>query len=120
MLNYTPTPGTSSYGDLFEQFIVNQIYALSQYRRLDYKLSYLQTKAGFEIDLVIWRPGKSLLFIEIKSAHYVDDRDCKNLRSLYPDFKECDFVLLSRDPIRKQIGMVEAWFFSDFLRVFGS
>ncbi len=100
--------GTYSYGEAFEHLVVMEIYRLAQYQKKDYELSYLLTKDGAEIDLILDRPGKPLCLIEIKSKEQVDERDVKNLNHFRNDFKKADFYLLSNDPNPKQIQHVKA------------
>jgi len=100
--------GTYAYGEAFEHLVVMEIYRLAQYQKKDYELSYLLTKDGAEIDLIIDRPGKPLCLIEIKSKERVDERDIKNLEHFRNDFKKADFYLLSNDPSPKQINHVKA------------
>ena len=100
--------GTYGYGEAFEHLVVMEIYRLAQYQKKDYELSYLLTKDGAEIDLIIDRPGKPLCLIEIKSKENVDERDIKNLEHFRNDFRGADFYLLSNDPNPKQINHVKA------------
>ena len=60
--------GTYEYGRAFEHFLIAEIYRLNSYLRKKYKLSYLQTKQGQEIDLVVERPDKKVFLLEIKAA----------------------------------------------------
>jgi predicted AAA+ superfamily ATPase len=59
---------TYDYGKLFESFIISEIYKINKYREKDYKLYYLKTKSGVEIDLIIEVSSKKrycVLVIEI-------------------------------------------------------
>ena len=58
-LNVPLNARTYEYGKAFEHFVITQIAHLSRYRYPDWRLSYLQTGAGAEIDLLIDRPGAS-------------------------------------------------------------
>lgn len=101
-------PGTNSYGSAFEHLVIMEIYRLSQYKRPDYTLSYILTKDGAEIDLVVDRPGQPTALIEIKSKDQVDDRDTRHLEHFYGDFKNPDLILLSNDPREKLINKTRA------------
>ncbi|QLH41599.1 MAG: DUF4143 domain-containing protein [Coxiellaceae bacterium] len=68
MLSAPLRPSTSMYGEIFEHFIIIECLKLASYFHQEYRFSYLQTKDGVEIDLVVERPGLPLLFIEIKSS----------------------------------------------------
>ena len=95
--------GTYEYGRAFEHFMTTQIVHLSQYRYPDWRVSYLRTGAGVEIDLVIERPGLPTALIEIKSSERVDERDVRHLTRFTGDFSEPLALCISRDPTRMQI-----------------
>lgn len=78
--------GTYEYGKLFESFIVLECYKLANYFFPDYRLSYLRTQDGLEIDLVIERPGAALLFIEIKSTDKIRPDHLRPLQMVAKDF----------------------------------
>ena len=94
---------TYQYGELFEQYIILECIKLSSYYKKDYTFNYYMTKESLEIDLVITRPGKPLLFIEIKSKNNVQQQDIKELRLLKKDFPEAEYLCLSNDPYTKSI-----------------
>lgn len=96
-LGMQPTPGTSYYGELFEQFIILECHKLASYFKSDYKLSYFSTKDGNEIDLVVERPGEKILFIEIKSSSSVQPQALSNFIKLTQDFGDCEAICLSQD-----------------------
>lgn len=102
-LSLSVMPQTSYYGELFEQFVILEIYKLCQYFKSEYRLSYLQTKDDFEIDLVIDRPGETLLLIEIKSARQFQESMLTVFRKIREDFPEAEKVLLSQDPYEQLI-----------------
>ena len=91
---------TYEYGKAFEHFVITQIAHLSRYRYPDWRLSYLRTAAGAEIDLVIDRPGQPEVLIEIKSSRRVDDRDVRSLARFTGDFENPAALCISRDPTR--------------------
>ena len=93
-------PGTYEYGKAFEHFVITQILHLSRYRFPDWRLSYLRTGAGVEIDLVIERPGMPEALIEIKSSERIDERDVRGLARFTPDFSDPLALCISRDPTR--------------------
>ena len=74
-------PRTAAFGDLFENFIVNEVMRLNSYHRLDYKFCFYRTDAGAEVDLIIQRPGKPALALEIKSTNRPSSSDCRGLLS---------------------------------------
>ena len=112
-------PGTYEYGRAFEHFVIAQILHLSRYRYPDWRLSYLQTGAGVEIDLVIERPGMPVALAEIKSSERVDERDVRNLTRFTGDFADPLALCISRDPARTEIGDVLCVHWRDALRELG-
>ena len=95
--------GTYEYGRLFEQFIVTQITHLTRYRFPDWRLSYLRTSSGAEVDLIIERPGLPEVLIEIKSTLSVDDQDVRSLVRFMKDFDDPLALCISQDRTRMQI-----------------
>ena len=99
-------PGTYEYGKAFEHFVVTQIRHLSRYRFPDWRLSYLRTGAGAEIDLVIERPGLPTALVEIKSTDRLDERDVRDIARFTRDFDDPLALCISRDPARLEIDRV--------------
>jgi len=97
---------TSQYGEIFEHFIILQIMQLCSYFYPDYRLSYLKTKDDAEIDLVVERPGQTILFIEIKSTTDVQAHHLRTLTQLSQDFGECESICLSQDPYAKKFDTI--------------
>jgi uncharacterized protein len=115
LLSVAPRPQTSYYGELFEHFIILECRKLADYYQTDYRLSYLQTKDGAEIDLILDRPGKKPLFIEIKSTTELREDHLTSMKKLIREV-ECDAMCLSRDPIAKQFGVILAMPWQDGLK----
>lgn len=105
-LSVIPEESTSYFGDLFEQFVICDLRARCEYAITDFKLHYLQTKNGVEVDLVVVRPGRPLALIEIKSKKEVSEYDVKSLLSFHGDFPDADLILVSRDHATKKYGPV--------------
>ena len=80
-------PKTSYYGEVFEHFVISEIYKLNEYYEADYKLSYLLTKDGAEIDLVLSRGNSKTIFIEIKSSDKVDESEVNKVSRLIQNTK---------------------------------
>lgn len=103
------TEGSYAYGNAFEHFIVLECIKLASYFKYEYQFSYLRTKDDAEIDLVVERPGKPILFIEIKSSTQVVEEDLSTYSRLVKDFGECEAVCFSRDTYRKQIANITVY-----------
>lgn len=108
MLQVPPHPGTSYFGDLFESRVMTELFARDAYEQLDWRFSYLRTKAGREVDLVLQRPGRPLALVEIKSTDQIREDHAAALRALLPGFPEAEAFLLSRDPRPQRLGPILA------------
>jgi predicted AAA+ superfamily ATPase len=91
-------PRTHEFGIAFEHFVINEIQRLQSYRKKDYRLSYLRTKSGVEVDLIIERPGLKRALVEIKSTDRLAPEDTRSLRLLSPDIPDSESYCLSLDP----------------------
>ena len=108
MLQVLPHPGTSYFGELFESMVMTGFFARNAYEQLDWRFSYLRTKAGREVDLVLQRPGRPLALVEIKSTGQVREDHATALTALLPDFPGAEAFLLSRDPRPQRLGPILA------------
>jgi predicted AAA+ superfamily ATPase len=63
--------GTYEYGDLFESWVINEIWRLNSYYRKNLRTSFFRLDRGAEVDLVIQTPDNKTYGIEIESAETV-------------------------------------------------
>ena len=117
MQSVEPKEGTSYFGDLFEQFLVNAFHMTSGYEKRDYRFSYLMSASGAEIDLVIERPGRPLALVEIKSTELVREDHLRGLENFASDFADADLFLLSRDTKPKSFGRINALPWQRFVEI---
>ncbi|MCE5319027.1 MAG: AAA family ATPase [Parachlamydia sp.] len=97
---------TPAYGEAFEHFIILECIKLRDASHSEYRFSYLKTKDDAEIDLVVERPGQSVLFVEIKSSTHVTREQLSSFIHLTRDFGECEAICLCDDPLEKLIDHV--------------
>jgi uncharacterized protein len=97
---------TSYYGELFESFVMNEVFRKIQYEKLAYKMCYLQTAGGVEVDLVLDRPGKPIALIEIKSAQNVRPDHVAQLNTISKLFPKADVYCFSLDNTAKKYDSV--------------
>lgn len=102
-LNVGLAPRTYDFGVAFEHFLINEIHRLQSYGKKDYRLSYLRTKDGLEIDLIVERPGRPRALVEIKSTERVGPEEVRALKRLAPDVPNAEAFCLSLDPAPKKI-----------------
>lgn len=88
-------PATPAFGDLFEQFVINEFVRLNDYYEKRCRFSYLKTKDDVEIDLIVERPGQPVALIEIKSKSVITISDIKPLLTIAKDIKKSRCYLLS-------------------------
>jgi len=116
---------TSYYGHLFETFIVMEIRKIAERHRREWTFSYLCTKEGQEIDLIIQRPQNEFILIEIKSTLNTTDEELKSILSLGPDFdkkykKKSLKILISQDKNSRISENIECLYFTDALKKINS
>lgn len=91
---------TYEYGKLFEHFIILECFKLANYFYPDHRFSYLRTHDGLELDLVVERPGKPLLMIEIKSSTEVRKDHLKHLSRIAKELgKKAEYICLAQVPL---------------------
>lgn len=76
-----PNEHSSQFGALVEGFVVNEIFKQIEYHSLPWRLSYLRTRTGMEVDLII-TSGRQSVAIEIKAARKLASGDFRSLLSL--------------------------------------
>lgn len=67
--------GTYEWGNLFESWVINEVWRISSYYRKNWQTFFYRTDDGLEIDLVIITPDKQRIGIEIKSSSDILPRD---------------------------------------------
>ena len=105
------TPGNNAYGLAFEHFIMTEVFRLGHYFQPEYRFSHIRTPADVEINLVVERPGKKTLLVEIKSTGQVTRSMLTPLIHIARDLPNSQAICLSNDPHLKEIDgiMVYPW-----------
>ena len=109
---------TTSYGDAFEHFLILEIMRLANYYQTEFRFSYLRTKDDVEVDLIVERPGKKTLFIEIKSSKNVTQEKLSSFSRITKDFGECEAVCLSQDLYAKKFANISVLPWQEGLKKF--
>lgn len=97
---------TSDYGCAFEHFIILECMRLASYYYPEYRFSYIRTKNDVEIDLVVERPGKKILCIEIKSSDNVHEDKLAAFINLVKDLENSEAICISQEKRARKIGSV--------------
>ena len=96
-LNVPLNPGTYAYGRAFEHLVITEVFRRCAYLKNDFRLSYLRTKDGAEIDLIAERPGLPTALIEIKSTTRVDVSDLRHLKSFREAIPDSEAFCFSQE-----------------------
>ena len=110
------TPSAGEFGYLFEAFVINEFFKLSEAYQKRWHFSYFQTQNNNEIDLIIERPRGLPLLIEIKSTSKLTDDKLAPLINIMPDFKHEQAFLLSNDTEEKVLSKVRCLHFLNGLK----
>lgn len=117
-LDQDVTPRTSVYGEIFESFLINEIYRLNSYYEKGFRLSYFATKNDVEIDLILTK-GQSHYLVEIKSGNRIDPVEVNALAKTATAFKNLKGVFyLSSDESHQKVQNVECQHWHKFLTHF--
>jgi predicted AAA+ superfamily ATPase len=109
-------PGTSLYGPAFEHFIILEAVRRNEYKRKRAKLSYLRTKDGLEVDLVIEKPGEPPIFLEIKASDNIEMIELRSFERLIEADSRFRGVVLSRDKRQFSRGAIKCMHWQEGLR----
>ena len=108
---------TYAFENAFEHWVIAESFRLNEYLKKDYRFSYLRTKDSCEIDLIIQRPGKKDLLIEIKSVSLVQEKHLRHLTSFQKDWKTpCEAQVWSLDSQTKKIKGIKCLFWKKALK----
>lgn len=100
---------TAAYGEAFEHFILLEIMRLCNYFQPDYRLSFICTVSGVEIDVVVERPNQSLLCIEIKSTDLIDETNICPFSKFTQEIPDCEAIVISQDRFMKAFDHVHCY-----------
>ena len=119
-LDLAPLESTSYFGDVFEQWLITEIFRIIRYQGQKVHLNFHLVHDSYEIDLVMTWPRERPIFVEIKSTQTVEKGHLKGLQNAAKDFPDSKLYLISRDPYRRNIGAVECMCWKDFLNLLWS
>ena len=103
---------TELFGKAFEHFIYQEIYAHSHYSDKNYAISYWRTASGLEIDFVL---GDAEVIVEVKATSEAQKRHVSGLKAFMEEYKVEKAILVSNDPLPRQLGEITILPWKDFL-----
>ncbi len=100
--------GSEAFGNSFEHFIYQELYAHSKYTDKNYLISYWRTTSQIEVDFIL---GNHEVAVEIKGTDNVQSRHIKGLKSFSDEYAVKKLIIVSNDPVERKIGniMVLPW-----------
>jgi predicted AAA+ superfamily ATPase len=117
MIDLTPSPQSSYFGDLFEHFVILEAYRLNSYLQRDYRFSHLRTKSGFEVDLILSK-GRANILVEIKSTIRIDPNEVAHLARNTADISQItERFYVSLDAAEVELHGVRCMSWNRFLKV---
>lgn len=88
-------PRTSAFGEAFEHFVILEFFKIAQVINPDIRFSFFRTTDGSsEIDLIVERPGRPVVLVEIKSSSKIEDRTITKLKLFEKDFSDPEIFIL--------------------------
>jgi predicted AAA+ superfamily ATPase len=89
-------------GCAFEGLVAQHLRAWIAYSRRDCQLSFWRTRAGVEVDFIVYGAG-GFWAIEVKNTARVRPQDLRALKSFVSDYPECEPLLIYRGTERLRI-----------------
>lgn len=99
-------PHTTEWGFAFEHLLICEFIRANEYFGKEFQFSYLLTKDDFEVDLIVERPGKKTLYIEIKSSEKVHAQEFTRFAHFVSEQKGMGYVLSNDPTARKDQGLL--------------
>ena len=97
---------TTEYGQLFENFVMNEFFKLKSALEKPWKSSYLRTKDDVEIDLIIEKPRGKIILIDIKSSLKIKPEAANHIMQIKKDLNTEACYVLSNDPVTTEVSGV--------------
>lgn len=104
--------GSESFGNAFEHFIYQELYAHTQYTAKQYPISYWRTTSQLEVDFVL---GDHEVAIEVKSTNNVQPHHLKGLKAFSEEYKVNKSIVVSNDPTTRKMGEITVMPWKEFL-----
>lgn len=92
--------GSEVFGNAFEHFIYNEIFAHSRYSGKEYPIHYWRTASQIEVDFIL---SENEIAIEVKSTTNVSSRHIKGLKSFAEEYKTKQLILVCNEPLPRLI-----------------
>ncbi len=104
--------GSEAFGNAFEHFIYQELYAHSKYTDLNYAISYWRTTSQMEVDFIL---GDHEVAVEVKGSNNVQTRDLKGLNNFSEEYAVKQLIVVSNDPLERLMGNISVMPWKRFL-----
>lgn len=102
-------------GIALETIVMQHLSAWCSLSQNNYKLYYWRTKAGNEVDFVLYG-NEGIFAIEVKNTHKPDSKDFKGLKAFKEEYPMAECLLLYRGKEKLKIHDILCFPFEDFLK----
>lgn len=106
-VSHLPIISAQEFGINFEHWLITELYKLNTYTRGGYEFSYLRTRGGLEIDLILTKPREKDIFIEIKSTSRARSEHLTHLVSVKREHPSARCICLSQEVEARIVDGVE-------------
>jgi predicted AAA+ superfamily ATPase len=107
---------SSRYGNLFETWVIQELFRLNDYTRSDLRFHYWRTNTGMEVDVLVSRGSADPhLAIEIKSGTAPREADLRGLQAFHAEYPRARLACWCRTPRLYDAGSVEVYPWKDGL-----
>lgn len=104
--------GSEAFGNSFEHFIYQELYAHSKYSDLNYLISYWRTSSQIEVDFIL---GEHEVAVEVKGTNNVQPRHLKGLKCFSEEYIVKKQIIVSNDPLERKMGDISVMPWKVFL-----
>ena len=105
-------PGSEAFGNAFEHFIYQELYAHTQYSGKQYPIAYWRTTSQMEVDFIL---GDHEVAIEVKSTSNVQSHHLKGLKGFSEEYSVKKLIVVSSDPAERKMGDISVMPWKIFL-----
>lgn len=104
--------GSESFGNAFEHFIYQELYAHSQYSGKQYPIAYWRTTSQLEVAFIL---GDHEVAIEVKSTNNVQSHHLKGLKAFSEEYKVRKSIVVTNDPASRKMEEITVMPWKEFL-----
>ena len=106
-LQVAPQPSSSRFGNLFETWLIQELFRLNDYQKANWKFHYWRTNTGMEVDVLLSKGSADPVYaIEIKSHTAPRELDLKGLLAFEGEYPKTQLICWCRTPRPYRLGPI--------------